>query len=130
MIVDTSVLLSVFFAEQHGAWASSKLNEYGAELKMSTVNLAETLIILRDRVPAMASDLEARILGSSIRFIPPDVRQSRIAAQARLRYPLNLGDCFCYALAVVEDCPVLSLDKDFRTTDRRVVRPHESPVNS
>ena len=123
MVVDTSILLSVFFAEEHGAWASSKLNEYGAELRMSTVNLAETLIILGDRVPAIAADLEARILGSSIRFIPPDVRQSRIAAQARLLYPLNLGDCFCYALAVVEDCPVLTLDKDFSAVDRPVLRP-------
>jgi uncharacterized protein with PIN domain len=89
---------------------------------MSTVNLAEALILIRDRQPALADDLESRLLTSGIRFVAPDTSQARTAARARVRFPLNLGDCFVYALAVAEACPILTLDRDFRVVDRPVVR--------
>jgi ribonuclease VapC len=123
MVVDTSVLLAVFFGEVHGEWAVSQLQAHASELRMSTVNLAETLIRVRDRQPRLHAAIEAEILGSGIRFVPPDVEQARIVAEARLRLPLNLGDCFAYALAVVEDCPLLAIDDDFRHTERPVVFP-------
>ncbi len=82
---------------------------------MSTVNLTEVLIRLRDRQPEQAAELEERLLASGIRFVAPDVKQARIAAEARLLYPLNLGDCFAYALATTENCPLLTLDGDFRS---------------
>ena len=90
---------------------------------MSTVNLAETLILLRDRQPTLFDDLEAQVLGSGIRFVPPDVDQARDAGEACLRLPLNLGDCFAYALAKAEGCGVLTLDADFRNSDCEVVIP-------
>ncbi len=90
---------------------------------MSTVNLTETLIRLRDRQPQLADELEEGVLESGIRFVAPDVEQARIAARARLQYPLNLGDCFAYALAVQEGCPILTLDRDFLRTDQPVVIP-------
>jgi uncharacterized protein with PIN domain len=34
-----------------------------------------------------------------------------------------LGDCFAYALAKVEQCPILTLDEDFRGIDVDVVMP-------
>jgi len=63
------------------------------------------------------------IESSEIRIVCPTRRQAEMAAAARLRFPLNLGDCFAYALAMDEDCPLLTLDKDFRSTDIRVVLP-------
>ncbi len=90
---------------------------------MSTVNLTEVLIRLRDRQPEQAAELEERILTSGIRFVAPDVEQARIAAEARLLYPLNLGDCFAYALAAAENCPLLTLDRDFRSLPCEVVIP-------
>ena len=123
MVVDTSVILAVYFSEPDGAWAAEQLNEHAGQLRMSTVNLAEALILIRDRQPAMADELQDRLLASGICFVPPDVRQARIAAEARIRFPLNLGDCFAYALATVEDCPILTLDRDFRAVDRPVVLP-------
>lgn len=48
------------------------------------------------------------------------MRKSRLA---RLRYPLNLGDCFAYALAKDEDRTLLTLDRDFRRSDLRVILP-------
>jgi ribonuclease VapC len=124
VIVDTSILLAVFFAEPDGEWAVGQLEEHAAALRMSTVNLAGVPILLEDRQPQLFEELADRILSSGIRFVAPDVEQARIAARARLRYPLNLGDCFAYALAKVEDCPVLTLDKDSRATDVPVVLPY------
>lgn len=90
---------------------------------MSTVNLTEVLIRLRDRKPEQASELEERLLASGIRFLAPDIQQARVAAEARLLYPLNLGDCFAYALAAAENCPLLTLDRDFRSLPCEIVIP-------
>lgn len=123
MVVDTSVLLAIFFEEPHATWAADRLAEHAAELRMSTVNLTEALIRIRDRQPQRYRELEDEILRSGIRFVPPDIRQAQIAAEARLRYPLNLGDCFAYALATVEGCAILALDGDFPKADRPVLMP-------
>ena len=123
MVVDTSVLLAVLFFDPGTEWAVSRLEEHAAELRMSTVNLAESLVLLRDRQPQLADQLESQILDSGIRLVPPDAEQSRIAAAARARFPLNLGDCFAYALAVSEGVPILTLDTGFLRVDHPVVVP-------
>ncbi|HYG64160.1 MAG TPA: type II toxin-antitoxin system VapC family toxin [Thermoanaerobaculia bacterium] len=123
MVIDTSVLLAIFFEEPQAEWAVARLEEHAPDLRMSTVNLTEALIRIRDRQPRLYERIEAELLSSGIRFIPPDVRQAQIAAEARLRLPLNLGDCFAYALAAVEDCPILAIDGDFRGIDRPVLMP-------
>jgi len=123
MVVDTSALLAVLFAEEHGAWAQQQLDDHAGELAMSTVNLAESLILLKDRQPTLYDQLEREILASGIDFVAPDVGQARLAAAARLRYPLNLGDCFAYALARQQGCAILAVDRDFRVVDVPVSLP-------
>jgi ribonuclease VapC len=123
MVVDTSVVLAVFFEEPHATWAVEELEARAGELRMSTVNLAECLIRIRDRQPQLADDLEEQLLTSGIRFVAPDIEQARLAADARLRSPLNLGDCFAYALARAEGCGILTLDADFRQLDVPVTMP-------
>jgi ribonuclease VapC len=123
VVVDTSALLAVFFAEEHAGWAVARLTEHAAELRMSTVNLAELLIRIRDRQPQLFDTIRTEVLESGIRFVAPDARQAEIAAAARFRFPLNLGDCFAYALAVAEECPILTCDRDFRSLDRPVLLP-------
>lgn len=123
MVVDTSVLLALLFDEPHAAWALALLEEHAGALRMSTVNLTETLILLRDRQPQLYDVLEERVLTSGLRFVPPTVEHARIAGEARLRFPLNLGDCFAYALAFAEGTPVLTLDRDFAHCDIPVLLP-------
>lgn len=123
MVVDTSVILAILFNERHAAWAAEQLETHTTELRMSTVNLAESLIRIRDRQPQLANELEERVVTSGIRFVPPDVEQARLAADARLRFSLNLGDCFAYALGKTEGSTILSLDSDFRQVDIPVVLP-------
>src|SRR5688572_14987043 len=123
MVVDTSILMAVVFEERHADWAVEQLTAHAPRLRMSTVNLAEALILIRDRQPQLAEELEEQIMELGIRFVAPDIEQARIAAAARIRFPLNLGDCFAYALACEEDCPILTLDEDFRNVDPEVLLP-------
>src|SRR5437016_4913566 len=111
MVLDTSALLAVFFNEAHATWVAERMTEHASNLRMSTVNLAETLILLRDRRPGLFSTLERQLFAGGIRFVPPTPEHARLAAEARLRFPLNLGDCFAYALGVGEGEPVLTLDE-------------------
>jgi ribonuclease VapC len=123
MVVDTSVILAIFFKEQHSDWAVAQLNSNARSLRMSTINLTEVLIRLQDRQPQLFSSLEDQFLYGGIRFVAPDIEQSRIAAKARMKYSINLGDCFAYALAKQEDCPIITLDKDFLVLDQTIVHP-------
>lgn len=99
------------------------MSENARALRMSTVNYAQTLVLLQDRQPNLYAELRDAIRSSPIRLIPPTAEQAEITAEARLRYPLNLGDCFAYALASAEDCPLLTLDRAFLKTDLQVVVP-------
>lgn len=123
MVVDTSAVLAVFFNEAAGPWALDQLQKNRHDLQMSTVNYAEALILMQDRQPRLIREIREAIEESSLRLIPPTAEQAEIAASARLRYPLNLGDCFAYALAKQEACPLLTLDRDFRRTDVKVILP-------
>ena len=123
MIVDSSLLLAILFAEPTASWAEAQLTANAGKLAMSTVNLAEVLIRLRDRHPPDLAQLECQIFNSGIRFVAPDVEQARLAAEARMKFPLNLGDCFAYALAKTSKLDLLTLDQDFRGVDVPVVLP-------
>jgi ribonuclease VapC len=123
MVVDASVILSIAFDEPHARWSADRLQDSAGGLYMSTVNLTEVLVRLQDRRPDRAEQFEERIFSSGMRFVPPDEQQARIAARARLRFPINLGDCFAYALATVKDLPILTTDADFRSVDREVIMP-------
>ena len=123
VVIDTSALLALLFGESTADWVAEQLNDHSAALVMSTINLTEALIRVRDLYPADAARIESELFTRGIRFVSPDVRQAKLAAEARLKFPINLGDCFAYALAVAEDCPVLTLDKQFKMTDRPVIMP-------
>lgn len=123
MVVDTSIILAIFFQEDHAEWAIEQMNTHSKSLRMSTVNLTETLIRLQDKQPQLFTKLEEKLLHSGIRFVPPDIEQSQIAAKARIKFPLNLGDCFVYALAIQENCPILTLDSDFRVLNHEIIYP-------
>lgn len=123
MVVDASAALGLLLAERHARWLAEKLEEHATQLLMTSVNLAEVLIILYDRKPRTAARLEDQLLRTGLAIVPVDRQLARAAARARLRYPLNLGDCFCYALAAQERLPILTLDADFRKLDVPIILP-------
>ena len=122
LVLDTSPLIALYLGEPTAGWIAAQLTA-ADHLFMSTVNLTECLIILRQRRPDQSDALASRLIASSIEFVPPDANQAAIAADARFRYPLNLGDCFAYALAKARNLPLLTLDQDFRSTDVSLVLP-------
>jgi ribonuclease VapC len=124
VIIDSSSALAIYFNEPLGPWALDQFNR-ADRLLMSTVNLTECLLRIRSLQPGKADQLEAELLGGEIEFIPPDKTQAILAARARLQFPLNLGDCFAYALAKTQGFPLLTLDRDFRSTDLQVILPPE-----
>jgi ribonuclease VapC len=123
VVVDTSILLAVVVGQPPPGRAGGQKPENVNALRMSTVNLAEVLILVRDRQPQLFDEIETQIMELGIRFVSPNVEHARIAAEARIRFPLDLGDCFAYALARDEDCAILTLDEDFRAVDCDVVLP-------
>jgi ribonuclease VapC len=123
MVIDTSALLAVYFKEPHAAWTADRMKENEDRLMMSTANYTEALIIVLDRQRADWDKFRRFVADSPITLVPPSESQAELAAAARMKYPLNLGDCFAYALAKEEDCPLLALDEDFRNTDVTVVSP-------
>lgn len=123
VIVDSSLLLAILFAEPTAPWAEAQLTVNAGRLAMSTVNLTEVLIRVRDRRPQDLAQLESQLLNSGIRFVAPDVEQALLAAEARMKFPLNLGDCFAYALAKTSNLDLLTLDSDFRGVDVPLVLP-------
>ncbi len=126
MILDTSAVLAIAFGEPYATWVFDEVVR-SHQLLMSTVNLTETLIIFRQRKPETFTELFDELLASGVQFIPPDRAQAELAAAARLQYPLNFGDCFAYALAKTQNLPLLTLDRDFRSTDIAVILPPPQP---
>ena len=126
MVVDTSALLALFFEEKNASWVAETLKAHKERLLMSTVNLTETFILLKDRVPKKYLVVRDQLLKMPIIFVPPSVSQAEMAAEARLKYPLNLGDCFAYALATEQRCAILAVDRDFKATDAAVILPNLS----
>jgi len=68
-------------------------------------------------------------LGAGLEFVAPSTEHARLAAAARLKFPLNLGDCFAYALSAIENQPILTLDGDFRRCDRPRLIPRRTKNN-
>jgi len=123
LVLDTSALLAIVFNEDHGPWCLKQIETESGALTMSTVNWTETLILIEDRQPRLAQEIVQRIALLPIQFLPPTMVQAEIAALARLRFPLNLGDCFAYALAKDTGQSLLTLDRDFVKTDLAVIIP-------
>lgn len=121
--MDSSAILSVYFEESLAAWVSEQMLHSSTPLRMSTVNLAECLMRFASKKSPAPVNLRRRLMTSGIDFVPPDVAQTLLSADARDRFPFNLGDCFAYALAKTYGEPLLTLDFDFRDADVAVVLP-------
>lgn len=120
MVVDTSALLAVLFAEPQAQRIADILSA-AEQPVMSAVNYTECLIRVLDRAPDAAELLERALAEFALDIVPVDRVLASAAAHARLQYPINLGDCFAYSLAKARSLPLLTLDSDFNKTDVELV---------
>jgi ribonuclease VapC len=124
MIVDTSALIAVLFAESDADLYAGALDTADV-CRMSAANLLETsLVIDRETRQPASRQLDALIRSVPIVIEPVTEEQAHVARQAyadfgkgRHRAGLNFGDCFAYALATVSGEPLLFKGSDFRHTD-------------
>jgi ribonuclease VapC len=124
MIVDTSAVLAVLFAEDDAAAYSRAISE--AELRrMSAANFVEAAIVVEAQTRSGGSrQFDAFIRRAGVVIEPVTEEQAHVARQAysdfgkgRHRAGLNFGDCFAYALAKVTGEPLLYKGEDFKRTD-------------
>ena len=133
MIVDTSALLAVLFAEPEAEDFARAIA--GAEVsRMSAANLLEAGIVADGQADRRTGrQLDALVANFRLRIAPVTEDQVRIARQAYLDFGrgnhpagLNFGDCFAYALAKATGEPLLFKGDDFARTD---IRPYRSATS-
>ena len=71
MVIDTSALLASLFGEDKGTWVEEELNRSEGNLLMSTVNLAEVLILLKEKQPKLFKELRQKVFELPIEYVPP-----------------------------------------------------------
>ena len=130
MVVDTSALVAVIFAEPDSEQLEARLLAEPQPL-MSAGTLLECAIVLDARKgPAATRQLEGLLRELQFRIVPVDAEQVAVALAGFRRYGrgrheagLNFGDCFAYALAISVDAPLLFKGGDFSRTDVRSALP-------
>jgi ribonuclease VapC len=124
MVIDTSALLAVLFAERDAKTYADAIA--GADERfISAANLLETAIVIDNQAGAAAGrQLDAFVERAELTVVPVAVEHVRIARQAYLDFGkgnhpagLNFGDCFAYALARATGEPLLFKGDDFSKTD-------------
>lgn len=120
MVVDTSALLALLFGEPQAERIAELLSS-AEQPMMSAVNYTECLIRVLDRAPEAANTLDNALAAFDLEVVPVDRALANAAAQARLKYPINLGDCFAYSLAKARGLALITLDSDFNKTDVQLV---------
>ena len=124
MIVDTSAVLAVLFAEADAEVYARSIIET-SPCRMSVANLLETSIVVESRSGLAAGhQLDHFLEKAGMELVPVTPRQVEAARLAWRRFGrgnhparLNFGDCFAYALAQATGEPLLFKGKDFAQTD-------------
>ena len=124
MIIDSSAVLAVLFGEAD-AETYEKSIATASPCRMSVANVLETSIVVESRGGAAAGhELDVFLERAGIELIPVTIEHLEAARQAWRHFgkgnhpaALNFGDCFAYALAKVENEPLLFKGDDFARTD-------------
>lgn len=124
MIVDTSAVLAILFAERDAAVFARAISEAESR-RMSAANFVEAAIVVELQAGTTGSrQLDAFFRRAGIVIEPVTEEQAHLARQAytdfgKARHPagLNFGDCFAYALAKATGEPLLFKGRDFSKTD-------------
>ena len=124
MILDTSALAAIFFAEPEAAQFTQLIHD-ADHCRISAANFVELSIVIEGQIgPDAGRQCDAFFRRAGIFIEPVTIEQAHLARHAFLdfgkrRHPagLNFGDCFAYALAKVTAEPLLFKGEDFRKTD-------------
>lgn len=119
--VDTSALMAIVLNEREADGCMDVL-ESAAELVISAGTVAEALIVAGRR--NVGPEVAGLIDGLGFKIVPLTSVAARQVVQAYDQWGkgvhaagLNFGDCFAYALARENHCPLLFVGGDFAKTD-------------
>lgn len=130
MILDTSVLLHIFFEEPGWEETAIYLLRQPSRL-LSVASLIEAQAVVAGRTSTdAAAVLDRLLLNLKLELVPLDAEQAQLARAAYLRYGkgqghragLNYGDVMAYALAKQRNEVLGFVGDDFNHTDLAVVR--------
>jgi len=130
MIVDSSAIVAILRKEPD--WLRLLEVIYAGPSAVSSATLFETSIVIDSkRDPVLSRELDDFCRNASVKIVPFDENQARIARQAYRDFGrgsghparLNFGDCFAYAAAKALDEPLLYKGTDFGQTDVRSALP-------
>ncbi|OYV75054.1 MAG: VapC toxin family PIN domain ribonuclease [Chromatiales bacterium 21-64-14] len=124
MIVDSSALLAILFAEEDAEIYAQAIVEADS-CRISAATFVEVAIVIEAQTKdAGARQFDAFFRQSGIVIEPVTEEQAHAARQAysdfgKGRHPagLNFGDCFSYALAKTASEALLFKGEDFKKTD-------------
>lgn len=124
MVIDTSAILAILFAEDDAERYARAIQEAVA-CSVSAASYLEAALVIDNRGGVIAGlQFDWFFRRSGITVQPVTFEQVQIARQAyrdfgkgRHRAGLNFGDCLSYALAKALDEPLLYKGKDFAATD-------------
>ena len=128
MVIDTSALAAIFFAEPERQKFLDAITSAESRL-VSAATLLETGIVVEARQGESAGrEFDLFVVRANLQVVPVDSEQVEIARSAWRRYGkgryragLNYGDCFAYALAKSTAEPLLAKGSDFSMTDIAMV---------
>ncbi len=118
LVLDSYALLA-FLEGSRGCGLVREVLEMAGEgdcrVLMSIVNLGEVLYITeRGRGLHKAHEVLARVEELPIEILDADKRQTLVAAHLKASFPIAFADCFCAALAVVQEAAIVTGDPEFR----------------
>lgn len=124
MILDSSAVLAVLFAEQGHERLEQAMNG-AAVLAIGAPTLLETAMVAAGKFGLHGRSLVSQFVEQwDVLVTPFDERHMRVATDAFLNYGkgrhpagLNYGDCMTYATAKVAGAPLLFMGDDFARTD-------------
>jgi ribonuclease VapC len=124
MIVDSSAILAILFAEPDAAVFAKAMSEADV-CKISAATFVEVAVVVEAHTQDRGSrQLDAFLRRAGFVIEPVTEEQAHLARQAysdfgKGRHPagLNFGDCFSYALAKASGEALLFKGGDFSKTD-------------
>src|SRR5438477_1846223 len=127
MVIDTSALAAIFFAEPERDPFLAAITAAGSRL-VSAATVLETGIVVESRQgEAAGRELDLFVVRADLHIVAVDAEQADLARSAWRKYgkgrhpaALNFGDCFSYALAKATGEPVLAKGTEFARTDVEV----------
>lgn len=127
MIIDSSALVAILFAEPDAALYASAI-EAADERRISAANFVEAAVVIDGRRdPIVSRRFDDLLREAEIVVEPVDAEQARLAREAYRDFGrgsghparLNFGDCFAYALARSRRETLLFKGNDFIHTDAK-----------